>query len=200
MFRFFRKPSKIRLDFLVIGLGNPGLQYDGTRHNIGFDIVQRFSRQNGFPKFKVIGNALVSEKRMPVGVVLLVLPQTFMNASGEVFKNLSDWYEYQKEDLVIIHDDMDLSLGGLRFREKGSSGGHNGLKSIEAFLGTNEYQRIKFGIGRGGESVLDFVLGHWVDDEKPVVTERVEAAVSSLLFWLQNKDKRELINSFFNRN
>jgi PTH1 family peptidyl-tRNA hydrolase len=200
MFRFFRKPSKSRVDFVIVGLGNPGLKYEGTRHNIGFDLLRRFSEQQGFQKFKALGNAMVCEKAMPMGVVLLVLPQTFMNASGEVFGNLSDKYDFQTKDLLVVSDDMDLKLGELRFREKGSSGGHNGLKSIEAALGTNEYQRLKFGIGRKGESVLDFVLGHWGEEEKSIVTERVDIAVGSLLFWIQNKDKRELINSSFNRN
>ena len=200
MFRFFRKASKTRLSFVVIGLGNPGLKYKGTRHNIGFDILERFSKLNGFPEFKTLGNAMVSEKSIPEGVVLLVLPQTYMNASGEVFEKLSDKYEFQKEDVLVVHDDLDLALGELRYRESGSSGGHNGLKSIEAALGTRDYSRLKFGIGRGSEAVLDYVLGQWREEEKSVVIERVDSATKGLLFWLQNKEKRELINSSFNRN
>lgn len=200
MFRFFRKASKTRVSFLVVGLGNPGLKYKGTRHNIGFEILERFSEQNSFPVFKEFGNALVSEKKMPEGVVLLVLPQTFMNASGEIFGNLSGKYEFQRSDILVVHDDLDLAIGELRYRVSGSSGGHNGLKSIEAALGTKDYARLKFGIGRGSESVLDYVLGQWREEEQTVVMERVGEAVKSLLFWLQNKEKRELINSSFNRN
>lgn len=200
MFRFFRKASKTRISFVVVGLGNPGLKYKGTRHNIGFDILARFSELNGFPKFKTMGNALISEKTIPEGIVLLVMPQTFMNASGEIFVNLASKYEFEMKDFLVVHDDLDLSLGELRYRESGSSGGHNGLKSIELALGTKDYSRLKFGIGRGSEAVLDYVLGQWREAEKLVVDERIEAASKSLLFWLQNKDKRELINSSFNRN
>ena len=200
MFRFFRKASKTRLGFLVIGLGNPGEKYEGTRHNIGFDILVRFSKLNDFPKFKKLGNALVSEKVLPEGVVLLVLSQTYMNASGEVLGNLSGKYEFQREDLLVVHDDLDLALGELRYRGSGSSGGHNGLKSMESALGTKDYSRLKFGIGRGSETVLEYVLGRWRVEEKNEVEERVDTAAKCLLFWIQNKDKRELINSSFNRN
>lgn len=200
LFLFSRKQAKARLDFLVIGLGNPGEKYEGTRHNIGFEVVQKFLVEGQFPPLKVFGNMLVSEKKTPEGLVLLVLPQTYMNDSGEVFKSLAFKYEFAKEEVLVVHDDMDLPLGELRYRMKGSSGGHNGLKSIEACLGTSEYGRLKFGIGRGKVAVLEHVLGHWNEEERLVVDKKIEEAVKALLFWVQNKDKRELINSSFNRN
>lgn len=199
-FLFSRKSAKTQLGYLVVGLGNPGEKYEGTRHNIGFEIVQKFLVQSEFPQFKFFGKMLISEKKMPEGVVLLVLPQTYMNGSGEVFKKLSDRYEFTKEEVLVVHDDMDLPLGELRYRVKGSSGGHNGLKSIEAGLGTSEYARLKFGIGRGKVAVLEYVLGRWSGEERLVVEDKLEKAAKALLFWVQNKDKRELINSSFNRN
>lgn len=199
-FLFSRKPAKTRLGYIIIGLGNPGEKYEGTRHNIGFDVVQKFLMLGEFSQFKFFGNMLISEKKMPEGVVLLVLPQTYMNVSGEIFKKLSEKYEFTKEAVLVVHDDMDLPLGELRYRVKGSSGGHNGLKSIEAGLGTSEYERLKFGIGRGKMAVLEFVLGRWSVEERLVVDNRLEEAAKALLFWVQNKDKRELINSSFNRN
>jgi len=148
----------------------------------------------------VFDNMLISKKQLPEGLVLLVLPQTYMNSSGEVLRNLSSQYEFTKEDLLVVHDDMDLPLGELRYRVKGSSGGHNGLKSIESCLGTSDYDRLKFGIGRGKVAVLEYVLGRWSEEERLVIDKRIEEAARALLFWVQNKDKRELINSSFNRN
>jgi len=199
-FLFFQKRKKTRLDFLVIGLGNPGEKYEGTRHNIGFDVVLRLLADKEFSSLVVFDNMLISKKQLPEGLVLLVLPQTYMNSSGEVLRNLASRYEFTKEDLLVVHDDMDLPLGELRYRVKGSSGGHNGLKSIEACLGTSDYDRLKFGIGRGKVAVLEYVLGRWSEEERLVIDKRIEEAARALLFWVQNKDKRELINSSFNRN
>jgi len=199
-FLFFPKLKKTRLDFLVIGLGNPGEKYEGTRHNIGFDVVLRLLAEKEFSPLVVFDNMLISKKQLPEGLVLLVLPQTYMNSSGEVLRNLSSQYEFTKEDLLVVHDDMDLPLGELRYRVKGSSGGHNGLKSIESCLGTSDYDRLKFGIGRGKVAVLEYVLGRWSEEERLVIDKRIEEAARALLFWVQNKDKRELINSSFNRN
>lgn len=201
MFGLFRKVPRKKIDFVIVGLGNPGVEYEGTRHNVGFEILLEFARQGEFPIFKKLGNALVSEKAISEGHVLLVLPQTFMNLSGEIFEKLNKKYDYELPAcLLVVHDDMDLPLGVIRYRAKGSSGGHNGLKSIEACLGTQEYNRIKFGIGRNEIGVIDHVLGKWNEEERNVLSGRINEAVQSLFFWLRNLDKRELINSSYNRN
>ncbi|PCJ56222.1 MAG: aminoacyl-tRNA hydrolase [Planctomycetota bacterium] len=194
--RFFKRSAKIRLDALVVGLGNPGKEYESTRHNIGFDIVDSFRDQLGFNSFEKKRNYIYSYGEFNKIKIALVKPQTYMNNSGEIFKQLAANYEFELSNILIVHDDLDLSLGDLRFRRKGSSGGHNGLKSIEKYLKTTEYGRFKFGIGRKKNvSVIEYVLSRWNEGEKVEVVEGIQRALLGLENWVVNPGCRELLNN-----
>lgn len=164
--------------YFVVGLGNPGLQYDLTRHNIGFEAVDCFAKDNGIifnmKKHKaIIGNGIVGGKK-----VIVVKPQTYMNLSGECIHELLSFYKEDAKSLIVIYDDTSLQLGKMRIRSKGSSGGHNGIKSIIQHLGHDEFTRIKLGIGEKpqGWDLADYVLSRFNKDEIPLVNEIVEQA------------------------
>lgn len=148
---------------LIVGLGNPGESYDGTRHNIGFMVADKLAHELGN---EVVWTEDRKKKVMTarVGEVLLVKPQTYMNASGLAVKKLMDFYKLTPEDVWIIHDDLDLPLGKIRIREKGASAGHNGVASLITHLGTDGFVRFRLGIGRG-KNVIDFVLSRFTQSE-----------------------------------
>ncbi|WP_134685256.1 aminoacyl-tRNA hydrolase [Brevibacillus migulae] len=171
---------------LIIGLGNPGKKYEDTRHNVGFMTIDKISDKYSIPVQQNKFKALVGEGRIGTERVLLVKPQTYMNLSGESVGEILRFYKLTPEDLLVIYDDLDLPLGQIRLREKGSAGGHNGIKSLIAHLGTQEFKRIKIGISRPDQKsgVKDFVLSTFSAEEKPVIEEAVtlsaEASVMSL--------------------
>ncbi len=166
---------------LVIGLGNPGREYVGTRHNIGFEVVDRLAARlecslRSRPKFAAkVGDA---------GSVTLVKPQTFMNRSGGAVAGLVNWLKLTAVDVLIIVDDADLPLGQLRLRANGGSGGHNGLRSIiEALGGNEEFARLRVGIGRRepvGADITNHVLGKFAADEREAAQQAVEDAVAAV--------------------
>lgn len=154
------------MKFLIIGLGNPGTEYENTRHNVGFRVVDTISETHG-GIFSSERHGMVSTVRFKGRSLVLLKPNTFMNLSGKAVRY---WMEAEKipaDRIIVITDDLNLSFEKLRLRGKGSDGGHNGLKDIQAVLGTNVYPRLRIGIGsefsRGGQS--DFVLGEWTDPE-----------------------------------
>ncbi|MGG3642204.1 aminoacyl-tRNA hydrolase [Bacillus gobiensis] len=168
------------------GLGNPGKNYDSTRHNIGFIAIDQLAREWDIAMTKAkfngqIGTGIVSGEK-----VLLVKPLTYMNLSGECVRPLLDYYDAPISQLTVIYDDLDLPLGKIRLRMKGSAGGHNGIKSLIQHLGTQEFNRIRLGIGRpqGGMKVVDYVLGKFTSDElnetEEVVSKSVKACEASL--------------------
>ena len=148
------------IEFLIVGLGNPGSQYERTRHNAGFlaidRIAQKFSASVDRAKYKaLIGEASIGGKR-----VLLMKPQTFMNLSGEAVGEAARFYKLKSEQVIVLSDDISLDVGRLRVRRKGSDGGHNGLKSIRAHLGDDAYPRIKIGVGQ--KPCAEYDLADWV--------------------------------------
>jgi len=201
MFPFFRKRTKLNEPrYLISGLGNPGEKYEGTRHNIGFEILYHFQRKFQFPEFVKKRKGLYSSRDYDSHSVILLLPQTYMNDSGLAVGEYITDFQINLENLLIIHDDMDLELGRMRYRQRGSSGGHNGLKSIEDFVESSEYKRLKFGIGRGAsEEVLDYVLGRWCQDETGEVKKRIEHAVEGINLWHTTPEDREHLNNFLNQ-
>jgi len=158
---------------LVIGLGNPGSKYAGTRHNLGFLAVRAFAEKHGWPwkserRFKgEVARGMVGEES-----VLLLLPMTYMNLSGGAVQKALAYYKVSAEELLVVVDDVYVKLGEMRLRAAGSSGGHNGLKSIEACLGTQGYPRLRMGVGPNGEKDLpngyleDYVLGNFTAGER----------------------------------
>ncbi|AXY77853.1 aminoacyl-tRNA hydrolase [Paraflavitalea soli] len=164
--------------FLVVGLGNIGTDYVGTRHNIGFDVVDALARKHG-AFFRVDRLAEVAEVKWKGRQLIIVKPTTYMNLSGKAVKYWMDKEKVQLDNTLVILDDLALSLAKLRLRGSGSDAGHNGLKSIQETLLTDKYPRLRFGIGNNfpkGRQV-DFVLGRWDDPELPVVKQKVEKCV-----------------------
>lgn len=168
---------------IMIGLGNPERRYDGTRHNIGFSAVVRLSDDYHISCTMNKHKALCGAGYIEGEKVLLAMPQTYMNASGESVRELVDFYKVEPEDILVIYDDISLAPGQLRIREKGSAGGHNGIKNIISHLGTDVFPRIKIGVGQKPEGwdLVDYVLGRFPNEEEPVMRDalkRVSQAVS----------------------
>lgn len=170
---------------VIIGLGNPGKKYEETRHNVGFMTIDKISKEWGIPVQQAKFRALVGEGRIDFEKVLLVKPQTYMNLSGESVVEILHFYKLTEEDIVVIYDDLDLPLGQLRLREKGSAGGHNGIKSIIQHLGTQEFKRIKIGIDRPlpGRSVSDYVLQTFSASDTETIQKAIEQAAKASAAW-----------------
>lgn len=173
---------------LIIGLGNFGPEYRDTRHNIGFSVIEELSEKWNLPlnqiKFRgQYGTGTVNGEK-----IVLVKPLTYMNASGECIAQFVNYYKISQQDLLVIYDDLDLPTGKIRLRQKGSAGGHNGIKSSIMHLSSDQFNRIKVGIGRpeGRISVVDFVLTRFTAIEKSSINEAIEKAVNACEFWLKN--------------
>lgn len=169
--------------FLVAGLGNPGPRYELTRHNVGFRAVDRLARDFNAPVAKILFKALVGQFTFNGKKVALAKPQTYMNLSGTAVAGLLGWYKLNPSELVVIYDDMDLPVGSLRIKAKGGHGGHRGMMSIAEHLGTNEFTRLRIGVGRpdiAGMDPADWVLGRFSAEEDPVVNKTVEAAAQAV--------------------
>ena len=154
---------------LIVGLGNPGKEYERTRHNAGFEVMDEIARQESASISQKKFKALVDKVNIGGQSVLLMKPQTYMNNSGEAVRAAMDFYHLQPQDLLVIYDDMDLAVGRLRLRQKGSAGGHNGIKSIIDYLGTDAFPRIKVGIGgkpRPEYDLADWVLSRFTEAER----------------------------------
>lgn len=182
---------------LIVGLGNPGREYELTRHNIGFmaidELAKRWNISLNEQKFKgVFGAGFVNGEK-----VILLKPLTYMNLSGESIRPLMDYYKIDVDDFVVMYDDLDIPVGKLRLRMKGSAGGHNGVKSTISHLGTQEFQRIRMGIDRpkNGMKVVDYVLGRFTSEEIPDVNHSIEKAADACEEWL-NKPFFQIMNTF----
>lgn len=173
--------------WLIVGLGNPGAQYARTRHNIGFDALDALAARHGLELRGKRANSLIGEGQIAGQRVALVKPQTFMNLSGQAVSALRSWYKIDPaRDLLVVYDDMDLPFGRLRFRERGSAGTHNGMRSIIAQLGGNEFPRLRVGIDQapGKMDAAAYVLSRFSPDEQaqlPDLLDRVADAVELVL-------------------
>ncbi|MCX7571982.1 aminoacyl-tRNA hydrolase [Tumebacillus sp. DT12] len=163
---------------LIIGLGNPGKEYEMTRHNIGWMALDRLAKEWNIDVTKSKYRALYGEGTVKGEKVVLLKPMTYMNLSGESLSQAMQWYKPDLKDIVVLYDDMDIPLGKLRLRTKGSPGGHNGIKSLVQHLGTQEFNRVRMGIGRPhpGSDVIKHVLTNFRKEE----VEDVENAVSKI--------------------
>jgi peptidyl-tRNA hydrolase, PTH1 family len=159
----------------IVGLGNPGSQYKGTRHNVGFDVIDEIARRQSVGFESAPAEALIGKWRRPEEAVLLVKPLTFMNLSGQAIGELARYFKIEVADLIVVVDEVHLPLGKLRARKRGSAGGHNGLKSVIAHLG-DEFARLRLGVGRGADqrNMADHVLSRFEKDEMAEV-ERMTA-------------------------
>lgn len=166
---------------LIVGLGNPGMQYAATRHNIGFEVIDSIAETYNISVMKNKYKALIGEGNIAGEKVILMKPQTYMNLSGEAVKACMDFHKISNEDLIVIYDDISLAVGQLRIRKSGSAGGHNGIKNIIAHLGTQEFPRIKFGVGEkpAGWDLANYVLGRFSEDDMKIIGPRVGDAVKA---------------------
>jgi peptidyl-tRNA hydrolase, PTH1 family len=169
---------------VVVGLGNPGRQYAGTRHNVGYAVVDYLASAPGVGPFRSQFQAQVAEAAEGGEKVLYVKPETFMNLSGRAVRQVVDFYKLPIEHLLVVSDDFNLPLGRLRVRAKGSHGGQNGLRNIQEQLGTDAYPRLRIGVGQPapGEAV-DHVLSRFRPTERKAVEDAVAAAAAAVLVW-----------------
>lgn len=182
---------------IIVGLGNPTREYTATRHNIGFDVITRISDDYNISldmnKHKsLIGRGVIEGEK-----VVLAKPLTYMNLSGEAVRELKDFYKVSTEEIIIIYDDISLDVGQLRIRGKGSAGGHNGIKNIISHLGTDEFPRIKVGVGDKpkGWDLADYVLGRFKEEEQEAIREILKKA-SQACACIINKDIETAMNNF----
>jgi PTH1 family peptidyl-tRNA hydrolase len=172
---------------LVVGLGNPGKKYVGTRHNVGFAVVEALAEGADVSSFQDRFDARVAEWMLDGEKVLLLAPETFMNLSGRSVRQAVDFYQVPAENLLVICDDINLPLGKLRFRARGTHGGHNGLRDIQNHLGTTEYSRLRIGVDAPPEDgAVDHVLGRFKPSEKPVIEEAIALSVQAVVVWAKH--------------
>ena len=175
---------------IVAGLGNPTKEYEGTRHNIGFSVIDKLADKYNIgmqeKKHKAIcGKGMISGEK-----VILLKPQTYMNLSGESIADAVNFYKLDpEEDLIVIYDDIDLDVGRLRIRAKGSAGGHNGMKNIIAHLGTQVFPRIRVGVGAKPKDwdLADYVLGHFSTEDRAKVEEAIGHAMDAAVLMMQGE-------------
>lgn len=169
--------------FIIAGLGNPTKEYEGTRHNVGFDVIDRLSEKYNIAVDTKKHRAFIGKGMIAGQKVILAKPHTYMNLSGESIRSLLDYYKVDEEhELLVIYDDVSLGVGQLRIRAKGSAGGHNGIKNIIAHLGGQVFPRIKIGVGEKPPKydLADYVLGHFSKAEKILMDEGYDNAVRAV--------------------
>lgn len=165
----------------IVGLGNPTTEYIGTRHNIGFDAITKLSDLYRIEVKEKKHKALCGKGIIAGQKVMLIKPQTYMNLSGESVREVLDFYKATPEDLLVLYDDISLAPGQLRIREKGSAGGHNGIKNIIAHLGTEQFARVRIGVGEKPKDwdLKDYVLGRFTAEEEPLMREALTNAAKA---------------------
>lgn len=169
--------------YIIVGLGNPGKDYQNTRHNIGFDVIDTLADMAGISVIEKRHKAIIGKGVIDGQKVILVKPQTYMNLSGESVREVIDYYKVdEEEELIVISDDISLDVGMLRVRKKGSAGGHNGLKNIIQHLGHDTFMRIKMGVGEKpkGYDLADYVLGHFTQDERKTMDAAAKSATEAI--------------------
>lgn len=168
--------------FIIAGLGNPTKEYEGTRHNAGFMVLDALADKLNTDISEKKHKALCGRGVIDGEKVILLKPQTFMNSSGESIRAAADYYKVDPENILVVYDDITLAPGNLRIRAKGSAGGHNGIKSIISHLGTQEFPRVRVGVGEKPSrmDLADYVLGHFSQGEKKIMEEAVKEAADAV--------------------
>lgn len=166
--------------YCIVGLGNPDKKYENTRHNIGFDVIDAIAEKYSIAVRERGCKALFGKGAIEGQRAILVKPQTYMNLSGESVREVMDYYKIEPEDLIVISDDVALAVGQIRIRKKGSAGGHNGLKNIILHLGTEDFKRIRVGVGEKPKEwdLADHVLGHFSNEEREAMEGSIKDAVA----------------------
>jgi PTH1 family peptidyl-tRNA hydrolase len=179
----------------VVGLGNPGSRYQGTRHNVGYAVIDALASGPGVGRFQGRFQAQIAEAMEGAEKVLLVKPETFMNLSGQCVRQLVDFYQLPTENLLVVCDDFNLPLGKLRARARGTHGGHNGLRDIQSHLGTTQYARLRLGVGSPRDEAIDHVLGRFAASERALIGDATARAVQAVVVWI-NHGIEECMNRF----
>lgn len=183
---------------IIAGLGNPGKDYEGTRHNAGFMTIDALASKYGIDVCEKKHKAIIGKGAIEGHKVILAKPQTFMNNSGESLRELVDYYKPDIEtEVIVIYDDITLDVGGIRVRKKGSAGGHNGMKSIIAHLGTTDFQRVRVGIGEKPPrmDLADWVLGHFHKEDMEPLKDAIDEACAATLM-IMNGEVDEAMNKY----
>ncbi len=184
MFNKFKKESgSSTYDYLIVGLGNPGTKYETTRHNAGFLCIENMENELGFKAKKLKFHALIGDTRISGKKILVMKPQTTMNNSGSAVGECAKFYKIPPQNIIVIFDDISLEPGELRIRRKGSAGGHNGIKSIIAHLGSEDFPRIKLGVGKKPHpdyDLADWVLSNFPKKDIPLMRESMDNALKAL--------------------
>ena len=167
---------------MIVGLGNPGNEYAGTRHNVGWMLVDALAEHLGINEWRSREKGMVAEGRSGSEKILLVKPLTYMNNSGECVGPLMRWYKLEPEDIMAAHDDMDIPIGTIRIRKKGSAGGHNGIKSLLSHIGSENFGRLRIGIGRPqpGWSVINHVLAKFTNQEQEEIGDAIKQLIPAV--------------------
>ncbi len=185
---------------LIVGLGNPGAKYEYTKHNIGFRVIDKLVNELETKyKTKHINkfNAMIIELRNEEEKIVLVKPLTYMNLSGEAIRKIINWYKINIDNIVIVHDDLDLPIGKVRYREKGSAGGHNGVSSIIQYLDTTIFKRVKIGIDRPqNNEVVDYVLTPFSPEDKKTIDNCIVYVSKALMEWIDGTDFIKIMSTY----
>lgn len=179
---------------VIVGLGNPSMEYVGTRHNVGFETIDRLADRLGISMDTHKHKAVSGQGRIGAEKVLLVKPQTYMNLSGESVGAIMSYYKVDSSDLIVVSDDIDLPPGTLRIRMRGSAGGHNGLKNIMLHLHTEEFPRIRVGVGskRPGQDLASHVLSHFPKEEQEIMAEAMDHACEAIELMVQGEENKAM--------
>jgi PTH1 family peptidyl-tRNA hydrolase len=169
---------------IVVGLGNPGRNYEGTRHNVGYDVIDSLAASPRCSRFQSRFQAQIAELIEDTEKILLVKPETFMNLSGRCVRQAMDFYQLPLTELLVVCDDINLPLGKLRVRTKGTHGGHNGLRNIQEHLGSTEYARIRIGVDAPKDDAIDHVLGRFRPGERAVIEDAEQKAAQAVIVWV----------------
>ena len=177
---------------VIVGLGNPGRKYSEPRHNIGYRVLEEIARRSSIEKEESRFDAIIGHIRIGGEKVFLVKPLTYMNLSGKAVQPLMRWFKLDLSDLIVIYDDMDLPPGTLRLRAQGGSGGHKGMASIIERLGSQEFARIRIGIGRPDDEAIDWVLGKFSPTEQKLMEEVIGQAAAAVECWVKQGIERAM--------
>lgn len=181
---------------LIIGLGNIGKEYEKTRHNVGFMVLDEYSKSKFEFKLDTKLKANIATINNLGQKAIFIKPTTYMNLSGEAVRNVMNFYKIDIDDILVIYDDMDMPTGKLRIRVKGSAGGHNGIKSIIANLGTQEFKRVKIGIDKAKYDVVDYVLGRFTEDEKASLNIGIDKALEVIDEFIKGTPFDKIMNMY----
>ncbi|NLY09579.1 MAG: aminoacyl-tRNA hydrolase [Tissierellia bacterium] len=173
---------------IIVGLGNPGNEYKGTRHNVGFITVEKIAEDYGISLTKAGFQALYGQGRIDGEQLILVKPMTYMNLSGMAVRQIMDYYKVEAKDLIVIQDDIDISKGTIKIKSKGSAGTHNGMKSVIKHLGHGNFSRIKIGVGNPshGKDLADFVLSKFSKEEIDEIDSAIDQAAKATVTWVKH--------------